>query len=341
MALVFMDSFSGYTTNAVAVMLWDPGSGGNGPGSVGTGRFGGDSRSFAFRDGFVTVPALDTYIMSFAVNFSGISGTTYFAAFQDGTTRHLSFNLVGGKITVWKGTENSGTQLAQATRAVRSGLWYHVQIKAKIDNSAGTVEVRVDGSASNAKGIPATASLDTQNGGSAQITRCYINTAINNLDAFFSDFLLLDTTGAVNNTFPGDNKITIRFPTGAGSHTQFTPSAGSNYQNVDDPTPDGDATYNSDATVGHKDSFTHTSLAVTGTLIGVKHNFMHRKDNAGLREISSLCRSGGNDYTSATVFTCGSNYFMDYEMYELDPDTGIPWVASDLDSAEFGLEVIT
>ncbi len=341
MAVVYMDSFSGYSTQAIFQMLWATSSSGA-PGAQGSGRFGGDSRAINPTNAYYECPAQDTYIVSFAMYLNGVntSGSQALFYFQDGSTRHISVNIVLGKLTVWRGDENSGTQLAQSTRALRAGLWYHIQMKVKIDNSAGTVEIRVDGSASNAKGIPSTTGLDTQNGGSAQITRVYLNTHTNTVDAYFTDFLLLDTTGGHADTFPGDNKLTIRFPTGAGTHTQFTPSAGSNYQNVDDPTPDGDATYNHDSTVGHKDSFTHTSLAVSGSIIGVKHNFMHRKDDAGLREAASLCVSGGTDYTGTTV-TCGSSYFMDWELYELDPDTSLPWVPADLDSAEFGLEVIT
>jgi hypothetical protein len=290
----------------------------------------------------VTVPAQDTYIWCFAVKFGGVisSGSQAIAYFQDGSTRHVSINLVNAKITAWMGAENSGTQLAQAIKQVRAGIWYHVQIKTKIDNSAGTFELRVDGSTSSPRGIPATTGLDTQNGGSAQITRCYLNTHQNTLDNIFTDVVLLDTTGPVHNDFPGDNQVTIKFPNANGNYAQFTPLSGSNYQNVDDPTPDGDTTYNSSSTVGNKDTYLHSALAVTGDIIGVKHNYMHRKTDPGLREVASLARSGGNDYVGSTV-TCGSDYYMDSEMYEFDPDTGLPWVPADLDAAEFGIEVIT
>ncbi len=337
MAFVFGDSFSTYNTNGFSLQYWD-GSLNNAPGAAGSGRWGGNSRSFAIREGYKDVPAQATYIAAFAINFGGVTGGTAFASFGDGATVHVDLHLSGSKIQARRG---DGTVLATASKRVRAGVWYHIQFKVTVDNSSGVVEVRVDGSSSNALGIPSTTGLDTLNGGgSAQITRVSIDTAINNLDALFSDFALFDTTGAINNNFPGDCKWTFQPPTGNGTHADFTPSAGSLYQNVDDAAPDGDSTYNHSGTPGDQDSFTRAALTVTGSILAVQHKFVHRKDDAGLREIASLIRSGGNDFVGTTE-VCGSSFAGSTEIYETDPNTSAPWVTADWNSAELGYKVIT
>jgi hypothetical protein len=61
--------------------------------------------------------------------------------------------------------------------------------------------------------------------------------------------------------FFGDVQVETIRPDAAGNHTDFTPLAGSNFQNVDETTPDGDTTYNFSSTVNHKDTYRLADLA--------------------------------------------------------------------------------
>src|SRR6185437_13665423 len=62
-------------------------------------------------------------------------------------------------------------------------------------------------------------------------------------------------------TQAGDLRVECVMPNGPGAHTQFTPSAGANWQNVDEVPPDDDTTHNDSSTAGQLDTFVHAALA--------------------------------------------------------------------------------
>jgi hypothetical protein len=79
----------------------------------------------------------------------------------------------------------------------------------------------------------------------------------------------------------GDTGVYYLQTDAAGTDADFTPSAGSNYQNVDEVGPDEDTTYNeSDGTAGHRDSF--NCEAISGvTVLAVGTLVRARKTDVG------------------------------------------------------------
>lgn len=283
------------------------------------------------------IPSAATYIFGFALFLPALptpSGDFILCSFLENTTKHVDIIVQSdGRIAARRaGTTTLGT----STNFLSAGQYNYIEIKVTIDNSAGVVTVKVNGTST---GWLALTSQDTQNGGTAAITNWILGGDLlsNQLgvDSYFDDVVVLDTTGAVNNDFLGDCRVEAIFPSGAGNYAAWTPSAGSNYQNTDESPSDDDATYNSSTTATAKDSFAFDNLSVTsGTVKAVAINMWARKDESGSRSITGLMRLSGVDaFGSAKLI---GNTFQDYvTIMEADPSAGALSIA-DVNAAEFG-----
>lgn len=251
----------------------------------------------------------------------------------------LHFNEAGGNhlyfgINSW-GTlyfTRSGTALtgATSTRPLSIGVWSHIEVKVYIHDTLGTVECRVNG-------VPwiSASALDTRNGGTGVIDALTVRHGNQNL-AYVDHFILWDTSGARNNNFLGEKKVVTLLPTGAGAKSEWTPSAGLNFQNVDEATADDDTTYNYSANAPNEDLYTfgdQTMLVVDAVAV----NLVGRKDDAGSPIFKEKCRSGGNNYSGASDFSPGSSYLNFQEIREVDPATSSQWSSSGVNNAEFGV----
>lgn len=216
-----------------------------------------------------------------------------------------------------------------------TSTFYYIELKAKIDNSTGSYTLKIDGSTElTASGI------DTQASGNASADRLRIAVGNNSFNSNWDDLYLLDDSGSAPlNDFLGDVRCTSLLPNGAGNYTQWTPSTGSNFQVVDETAPNDDTDYNSDSTVGHKDTYTFQDLTGTGTVYAVQSHLWARKDDAGTRQIAPLLRSGGSDNTGTTV-SLSTSYAYYNQIYETNPITAAVWTVSDVNGLEAGAVVI-
>ena len=257
---------------------------------------------------------------------SGTSNTTLFK-FRESTTVHIDIRLdSSNRLQVTR----NGTVLATASAGLNSNQWYYLQFKVVIHDTAGEYEILVNGSVGTL-GVTGTGA-DTRNGGTGVIDNInYGNTAGINVD--------IDDHYVYNAGYAGEINIQTVFPTGAGNSTQFTPSTGSNWQNVDDSVPDDDSTYNASGTAGHRDLFATGDVPSTsGSILAVVANGYARKDDAGTREIKLTTRVSGTNYDGASEpITSGYAYYR--KQWDTDPATGLAWVRADLNAAEFGYKL--
>jgi len=245
--------------------------------------FQGDSNGYWTK----TVSAAKTKCVGFHIN----GATT--AAYSTGVQAHLLrltvggsyirvFNTTGG-LAVYRdasliGTIGSGTMINTAL--------HHVEIKIFSDASNGTAEIKIDG-----------------------YTVGSVLTGLNTTGTDITEIAqgaLSGTTVKYDNIFCADDWVGTMKEHGmwvtADSSVQFTPSSGANYQCVDDTAQDGDSTYNSDSTAGHKDLFTiGPALPTSG--IDVKCMTLvvfARKDDAGALSLDMVLNQDASDYVVAT-----------------------------------------
>lgn len=276
---------------------------------------------------------LVTVIVGAAVYKGGLNQT--FLVLRDGGSDQITIRISSsGALEARRGDAN-GTLLGSSAAGIfLINQWIYIEAKVTIDNTVGVVELRVNGGTSPVLNLTG---QDTQNTSNAFTNRYFYQ------DSFIDDHYLCDTTGAVNNNFLGDVKIETLYVNGAGNSTQFTPSTGSNFQNVDETqTSNGDTDYNFSNTVGHKDTFTMTNLLTTsGNIFGVQSHINTRKDDVGTREITTLIRNGTTETPGAT-FPLSTSYLQhDSAIYETNPDTSVAWTVSDVNNMEAGYTIIT
>jgi hypothetical protein len=231
-----------------------------------------------------------------------------------------------GTVSVRRSSK-TGTQLDNGG-TVLPNTWHSFEITATIDNAAGAFELRIDGST-----VASDSGVDTQDTANA-----YINSVC--LGRPGAIFLYMCDVYIHDDTFMGPMKSEDLYSDGAGNYTQWTPSAGSNWQNVDERPPDEDTTYNLEATATQKDSFTFQNTTQTGTVKCVAVNIQMRMDDAGPHTVRPFVRISSTDYFG-TAFSVTGAYVNSQYIWEVSPATAVAWTDGEIDGAEFGVELVS
>lgn len=278
-----------------------------------------------------------TLFQSCAVNLQTLPTPAmgkHFMRFMEGSTIHIAlFATAAGGIAVYRG---DFTTLLGTTAAFFSPTqWTWLQVKVVIHDTTGSVEIR-DASGSV---LIALTGIDTKNGGTGYVDVVSVGHGGNsNVDTYFDDWHVWDTTGSICNTWTNDTRIDHRLPTGAGTYAQFTASAGANYACVDDVNYNA-TDYVESSVAGHKDTYAFADIThAPPSIFSVLVTAVALKDDAGARSLKDLVRSGAADYAgSATTLNQGS-YTRAVGIREADPATGVAWTQSGYNAAEFGFE---
>lgn len=334
MALRFVDNFDSYATadvpdrwTASAAAVIAPGAGRNG-----TAGLQAAAVSTA-RHVTKVLDAQGTWIVGFAYQPT-IAGPSTIPILRllDGATVQCDVRVTsGGNFSVTR----NGTLLGTSSLAVALGTYYFLEFKCAIADSGGTYELRVDGV------VVVSGTGDTKNTANATADRVQLGLTdtfgyASNID----DVYVCDGTGSTHNDFLGDSKAIPGRPTGAGATTAWTPSAGANWECVDDAAPDDDATYTESVTPGQVDTFAVPALAATPVAIhGVQVSFNARKTDAGPASVAAVLRSGGVDYVGATV-PLSTTYTYVSHIWESDPATGLPWTKAGVDACQVGYKYV-
>ena len=255
--------------------------------------------------------------------------------FYDGITQHVGIHCSGVDIIAYRNTTYLGTSSGSGW-TFGNYVWYYVEVKVTIDDSVGVIQVKVNGN-----NVINLTNQDTRNGANAVINKIRFAAPGNNQAYWHDDLYILDTTGTKNNDFLGDIRVDVLRPDGAGTYTDFTPSTGSNYENVDEsPGPDDDTTYNEATNIGDQDSYNLDALpSPSGTTIhGVKSQITARKTDAGTREIKVLTRSGTTDDLGNAI-SLSDTYTTPCKVLEDNPDDSLAWEDADVNALEVGVEI--
>lgn len=307
--------------------------------NVGGGRFGGNCLRWVGSNATNVTKGLDaqgTWIVGFAFKHVAASATGAILRLLDGTVLHVkvSLNASTGKLEIYRNT----TLLATGSTALLSGVWYYLEFKIVISDTAGVTDMYVNGVLETITYVTGTSTTqDTRNGGNASANNISIggDGSQNGTSFDVDDIYIHDGTGGVDDAVWGDIRIVEKTVDGAGNYSQFTPSAGSNWQNIDDATPNGDTDYNESSTVNHIDTGTTAALGFTGTVKGVGVSVYARKTDAGAGSLAPLWRISGTDYAGTGV-ALPTNYIYVTQLYRVSPATSSAWTTTEIDGAEVG-----
>ena len=351
MTLLKFDGFEGYSSpsdavgkggiiNTLSFSNW----------TYQTGRNGGKCARFKSNNLYAGIMSLNiplvpntrTAIFGFALRYNGAFLTMGDAGpvleFGDSVTnRFLITQDSSGNITF--GAWASGWR-AYDTVKLELGRWYYMELKYKIHNTTGVAQFRLD------EELLLDYTGDTYSSGNSDVDwgvlRLKDNYQQGTQYGEIDDIYFADTEGTENNDFLGDIRIDAIHPNGVGNHTDLTPSAGANYECVDEAGFD-DSDYVEGVDAGDKDSYDYESVptdlddaAIFG--IQIRQNCKRTAPATNIK-IDPFIRTGSTDYSQTVQNLSDSFTEKQGDILVEDPSDSNPWTQAKINACEFGMEV--
>lgn len=260
----------------------------------------------------------------------------------------LEFDDVG-VIRLYRGgrssTDSSGSTLIATTPAktIHANEWNYLELRFKIDPTAGLVELRVNtvveisypGGTSNLM----TPVLGLHVGWDSIQYQGIGGSGSGTPQVRFDDRYILDDTGTHNLSYLGNVRVNLQLATGAGDLTQMlVTGAASNWQAVIG-TALSDVEYVYSPTMGNADLYTMNPNATNQNIFGVQVVGAHRQDDATQLKSHLLLKTGGTLYEGSD-HELAQSYHYYRDLWELNPHTGVGWVAADLNAIQAGQKVL-
>lgn len=231
------------------------------------------------------------------------------------------------------------TILGTSTKKTVQGAWFYVELMVKVHSSAGAYELRIDGE----RWLSA-AGVNTSSTGDAladQVRLTYNHTggpddALTVIDDFYIADDDTDGGNALVTGFAGPVKIACLQPIANGDRTEWTPSAGSNFECVDSLV-DEDTSYVYGDT-DEVDLYSLSQLDVANPEIrGAMVHHRARKEDVFYRGIIPIVKVSGTEYSS-TETEVGTAYAQVQGNYERNPATGEAWKRDEINAIQAGLQ---
>lgn len=298
----------------------------------------GDHDSFTFHVKKI-YDAQQTWIVGFRMNTPlPTLGMLYFLKFVDGSTTHVQIGLgTDGTLQAYCG----GVLLGSSANAIAGDTFYYIEVKVKIDDSAGTVDIKVNGAS-----WLSLISQDTRSGGNATADTIYWGNACNygtgTNRTHYCDVYVADTQAGQVTDFLGPVRVDAKVFTADGYYTDWIPSTGiTRHEVVDDNPPNEDDDYATGA-AGNKMTLKTFSLGYNPAAIyGVKLTLIIKKTDSGTINVKRLARQADTDYESSTLAPPTTSYSHCREVLEVNPATAAAFTKTDLESnLEWGCEVV-
>jgi hypothetical protein len=255
-----------------------------------------------------------------------LSSSYPFLSFYDAADRQIGLHLDSNyAINAYRNTTYLGKSANNVMQALK---WFHIQAKVVFDQSAGSIEVKInDTTVLNLTGIDTCYSANAY---ANKVRICGINSSIYpNWDDLWID----------DSDFLGELRVKTYWPDSDETHTDFTPNTGTDhYAVVDNLEITDDANYNESDTNGHKDSYGWTVDAF-GTVQAVAVNMAAQQSDATTRTVRCICRSNGTDYNGDSEDTATDPYVHQH-VWATDPDDSNAWTQAKIQAAEFGIEIV-
>lgn len=264
---------------------------------------------------------------------------------------YIRLNTSNNKLQLY--SSMSGTQVGSDSDAITTGVWYILEIWATGDSTNATLKARLDGTEF--------ASSSTETSGT--FDACYIGAAAAaaTYDMYIDDWAINDTTGSSQNGYPGDGYIVHLKPNAAGDNNAWAKSSGSagdssNYQDVDETTPDDATTYlkrtsgrpiddynvedSSTAGIGSSDTITLVQVGVrvaaSSSIASIHRQLTYRiKGQSGGTVIEQIDNNCNTTIYRTHWNTIPRNYRL---TAYVNPQTSTAWTPSTLDSMQIGIQ---
>lgn len=273
----------------------------------------------------------------FKVTSAGTNNTAILRLVNSGNTRYCVIRIAsnGGVSVAGIGDSGSVSAVLTGNTVINDGQWHHIEVYLVALSSGGSAELWVDGVSEGTFSGATSSSADT----ATVLSKCELYNPQGYAVFHYDDLVIWDDAGSDFTGYMGPHRTRVLRPSGAGSTTDFTPSTGSNWQNVDEQVL-STTDYNESATAGDIDLYAFGDLSpFPATIKGVALRSVVHNPDVGTKTFRLLAKSdtttGNGDTFTATA---SPKVFM--TPFGKNPDTDAAW-GSELNSAEFGIEVMS
>ena len=346
MAVLFMDSFDLYSSKAQVIAAgWGSEHPTNIDFSTSSGRFGGGCLTYSGGTTGWVAPVLVaagstiTIAAALFVNLTGGSAADVVilgqSSFSDNAFR-LDVNA-SGDLSAYN---RSGVQVGSTAVAALtddSWHWFEMQVVIGTTISNGSIEVKINGTS-----VITATSIDTR--GSNVPNVAHISFRGSSGDTRWDDIIIMDGTGVGMNGFIGDSKIDVLIPNSDSSPSDWTASAGSDFQCVDDGIggSNDDTDYISSSTVGQVSEFQMSNFADNPTAVYcVQARARARKEDAGERTFRLYIESGATvDNGVEMGGTIGYSWRRN-GVWNRNPNGSVVWNKNTVNALKVGAEIVS
>lgn len=223
-----------------------------------------------------------------------------------------------------------GTVLATGSQVLVPNTWYYIECHIVIHGSTGTCQVKIDGIVD----IATTTGLNTKNDGSSGTVDRIRYTGVGS-DIRFDDIYMNDTTGAVNDGYSGDTKVTAYIPNAEGSNIGLTPSTGTDNSALVDERPANTTDYNSSAVVDDYDLYALPNTSGAQDIQAVRVWAYAKKSDAGTGLLAPVVKTAAGTATGVDQ-ALSTSYTFYHQDYDKDPNDSAAWTTTKVDALEVG-----
>ena len=244
-----------------------------------------------------------------------------------GSSRAILYLTGGGRLRI--STDASGS--FYATRVLKSDTWYYIEFKLYIHNSAGTLDININGvSEVSETGLDTLYTTDS--------TLSQIRFEINHTgDMIIDDIYVADGTAGVN-SFLGPCKVEAIRPD-ADDSVAWDLSTGSDSYALVNTQAVNETTYVEGDTNTESDLYTYANLStLTGDIFGVQLNTGGKLTASGTRQLNDRLLSNVTNSNGATVLASTTGETV-YRVIEQDPDTAANWIVAGVNAVKAGVVV--
>jgi hypothetical protein len=318
------------------------------------GRFGGNAIGFSNNFGFLSTEPIGTRYTTqtcvighgLTINTNGNMGGAIGAYDGEGGGGYqwvLQFEQ-DGVIRLYRNQQGGGglSMVVIATshaKAIHGFEWNEIEIKHKVHNTSGFVEVRINtvvvlsyvGNTANTT-VPPILGLPY---GWDSIG--YVGAG--GVPIYWDDRYILVVDGVGNNDYLGNVRVNAQLTTAPGDLTEMlVTGAAANWDAVNEAVLT-ETEYVYSSTIGNRDLYTMNPSITALNIFGVQVVGAWRQDDATQMMGHSLIKTHGTIYEGADN-ELAQNYHYYRDLYELNPNTGVGWTAAELNAVQAGQKLL-
>ena len=251
-----------------------------------------------------------------------------------------------GRVVIHRTGNNGGSYQGVVDINVCDGLWHHIEAAFKVDASTGISRLVVDG-VESLQSITSGDTVGVVPMSDKRLDRViFSSSSAQDVVYYFDDVIAYDDISSgiagdltYTSNFPlGEVRIETIQPNGVGTNSDWTPTSGDNYTNVDEDVADDDTTIVATGTATDLDTYAFSNLSGTpSSIYGVMIGSVGKASPGATTGIKHYTLSSAATDESAEITLIGA-YQFNQTFVGQDPNTTAAWTEAGVNAAEFGIE---